>query len=163
MPASPFCESQPREELAGGVRLRPHRQEQVRAIERAHENPWGTDEQLPGDFLPGRLISGRGDRDHLDLRKRLRDFAQAQIFWAEIVTPLRDAMGLVDGQTVDLGLAQGGDHVVAHEPFGRDIEKPQRPLVEATGHPLPFVRVGRGIEARRLDAGLAQLGDLVAH
>ena len=72
-------------------------------------------------------------------------------------------MRLVDGEKIDLDLPQGGDHVVAQQPFGRDIEKPERSLVEATRDPAAFVGVGRGIEARRLDACLAQLGDLVAH
>ena len=64
---------------------------------------------------------------------------------------------------IDLSLPQGGDRVVAQEPLGRDIEKPERTLVEAARDPSPFVGVGGGIEARRLDSGLAQLGDLVAH
>ena len=72
-------------------------------------------------------------------------------------------MGFVDGEKIDLGLPQGVDRVVAHEPLGRDIEKPERSLVEAARDPPAFVGIGRRIEARRLDAGLAQLGDLVAH
>ena len=46
---------EPVDELPAGVRFRPHRQKQVRAIERAHENAWGTDEQPFGDFDPRRL------------------------------------------------------------------------------------------------------------
>ncbi len=134
---------EPVEELAGGVRFRPHGQKQVRAIERAHENPGTADEQLLGDFRPRRLVRGRGHRDHLDARKRFRDLAQAQIFGAEIVAPLRDAMRFVDGEKIDLGLPQGGDRVVAHEPFGRDIEKPERSLVEAARDPPAFVGIGR--------------------
>ena len=72
-------------------------------------------------------------------------------------------MRLVDGEKINPGLAQGGDHVVAQQPFRRDVEKSERTLVEAARHPPAFVGIGRGIEARRLDAGLAQLGDLVAH
>jgi hypothetical protein len=154
---------EPLQELAGRVRFRPHGQKQVRAIERAHENPRAPDEQLLGDFSPRRLIRGRGHRDHLDARERFRDLAQAQIFRAEIVTPLRDAMRLVDGQKIDFSLPQGADRVVAQQPFGRDVEKSERSLVEAARHSPAFVWIGGGIEARRLDPGLAQLGDLVAH
>ena len=110
-----------------------------------------------------RGVRGRRHRDHLDARQRFRDLAQAEIFRAEIVAPLRDAMRFVDGEQIDLSLPQGGDRVVAQEPLGRDIEKPERTLVEAARDPSPFVGVGGGIEARRLDSGLAQLGDLVAH
>ncbi len=72
-------------------------------------------------------------------------------------------MRLVDGEKIDLDLPQGGDHVVAQQPLGRDVEKPQRTLVEATRDPPALVGIGGGIEACRLDPGLAQLGDLVAH
>ena len=57
------------------------------------------DEQLLGDFVPCRLVRGRRHRDHLDALQRFRDLAQAQIFRAEIVAPLRDAMRFVDGET----------------------------------------------------------------
>ena len=66
MPASPRCASSLSQELAGSVRFRPHGQKQVRAIERAHENPGTADEQLLGDFRPRRLVRGRRHRDHLD-------------------------------------------------------------------------------------------------
>jgi hypothetical protein len=154
---------EPVEELAGGVRFRPHSQKQVRAVERAHENPWVADEQPLGDFRPCRLVRSRGHGDHLDATERFRDLAQAQILRAEIVTPLRDAMRLVNGEEIDPGLAERCDRVVAQQPFGRDIEKPQRTLVEAARYPPALVGIGGGIEACRLDPGLAQLRDLVAH
>jgi hypothetical protein len=72
-------------------------------------------------------------------------------------------MGFVDGEAIDVRPPQGVDRVVAQEPFGRDIEKPQRMLVESARDAPPFVGIGGRIEARRLDAGLPQLGDLVAH
>ena len=62
-----------------------------------------------------------------------------------------------------LSLLRCGDRVVAQQPFGRDVEKSQRTLLEAARDPPAFVGIGGGIEARRLDPGLAQLGDLVAH
>ena len=78
----------PVEELAGCVRFRPHRQKEVRAIERAHEDAWAADEQLLGDFRPRGPVGGRGHRDYLDALKRLRDLAQAEIFGSKVVTPL---------------------------------------------------------------------------
>ena len=41
------------DELAGGVRFRPHRQKEVRAIERAHEDLGRADKQPVGDFGSG--------------------------------------------------------------------------------------------------------------
>jgi hypothetical protein len=72
-------------------------------------------------------------------------------------------MRLVNGEKIDLSSPQGGDRVVTQQPFGRDVEKSERSLVEAACDPPALIGIGGGIEARRLDPGLAQLGDLVAH
>ena len=151
------------DELARGVRFRPHRQKEVGAIERAHEDLGPADEQLVGDFRPGRSVRRRGHGDRLDAMEGFHDLTQAQIFGAEVVAPLRDAVRLVDGEKIDRGPPQGGDDVVAQQPFGRNIEQPERAVVEALRRPAPFVGVGGGIEARRLDPKLAQLRHLVAH
>ena len=61
-------------------------------------------------------------------------------------------------------LAQHGERVVAQQPLGRDVEQAQRALAQALRRSRRrSLDVGRGIEARRLDAELAQLRDLVAH
>ena len=59
------------------------------------------------------------------------DLTQAQILRPEVVAPLRDAMRLVDGEKIDRDFAHGGDDVVAQQPFRRNIEKPERAVVEA--------------------------------
>ena len=72
-------------------------------------------------------------------------------------------MGLVDGDATDRGFAQIGDHVVAQQSLGRNVEQAQRPLADSPRDPAALLDVGGGIEAPRLDAELPQLGDLVAH
>ena len=163
MPVSPRWASSLVDELAGGVRFRPHRQKEVRAIERAHENLGRADKQPVGDFGSGRGVRRGGHADRLDAMEGFCNLTQAQILRPEVVAPLRDAMRLVDGEKIDRDFAHCGDDVVAQQPFRRNIEKPERAVVQAARHPSPLVVVGGGIEARRLDPKFAQLGDLVAH
>ena len=158
MPDSPLCASSRARSWRVASAFRPHRQKQVRAVERTHEDPWSAARTAARRSRPARRVRGRGHRNRLDAIERVRDLAQAQIFGAEIAAPLRDAMGFVNGETVDLRPAQGGDRVVAQKPLGSDIEQPQRTLVEAARDPAAFIGVGGGIEARRLDACLAQSG-----
>ncbi len=70
-----------------------------------------------------------------------RDLGEIGVFGAEIMAPLRDAMGLVDGQNIGAGRAQERLRIGAHQPFGRDIE-------EAIA-PLPQALLDRGVVARR--------------
>ncbi len=129
------------DELAGGVRFRPHGQEEVRAIERAHKNLGRADKQPGRDFRPGRSVRRRGHSDRLDAMKGFRNLTQAQIFGAEVVAPLGDAVRLVDGEKINRDLAQGGDDVVAQQPLRRDVEKPERAVVEAARRPAALVGV----------------------
>src|SRR5260370_1039241 len=82
-------------------------------------------------------------------RDRTGDFAQAQIFGPEIMAPLRDAMGLIDREKVDLGASEQRDHVVAHEALGGDIEQAQRPIAHRRRDAPAFVGVGSRIQRRR--------------
>ena len=59
-------------------------------------------ERQPLDDLGARLrIGGGGERNARHLRETLVQHRQLQIFRAEIVAPLRHAMGLVDGEQRD--------------------------------------------------------------
>ncbi len=154
---------EPLDELAGRVGLRPHRQEEVRPVERADEHVWAPHEQLAGDLAPRRRVGRRRHRDRLDGAQRLDHLAQAQIFGAEVVPPLRHAMGFVDGEAADRKALEVGDHVVAQQPFRGDVEQAQRSLPEAARDPAALLGLGRGIEGRGLDAELAKLRHLAAH
>ena len=90
---------EPVDELARRIRFRPHREKEIGPVERAHEDLRPADETAADDLGAGRSVRGRGHGDRLDAAERLGDLAQAQIFRPEVVAPLRDAMGLVDGET----------------------------------------------------------------
>ena len=151
------------DQLAGRVGFRAHGEKEIGPVEGAYEDLRLAHEKPGDDLGAGRRVRGRRDGDRLDAVQRLGDLAQPQIFGTEIVSPLRDAMRLVDGEKVDRSAAQFVEHVVAQEPFGRDVEEPQRPIAQALGDPAALSGVGRGIEARRLDAELPELRHLVAH
>ena len=54
---------------------------------------------------------------------RSRHLREAEIFGPEIMAPLRDAMGLVDGEDIGSRLAKKFWRIGAHQPFRRDIDE----------------------------------------
>ena len=97
------------------------------------------------------------------IAERARDLLQAQIFGAEIMAPLRDAMGLVDRDEIDAILAEPLQRLVARQALGRDIEQAQRAILQRGVNALAFGRVGGGIQRGGGNAEFAQLRDLIAH
>ena len=85
-------------DLAAGVRLRLHRQPQIRAIEGADEAARCRAEQLLQDVAARRRVGGGGECEGLQLSQSIPDPPQRQIFGPKIVPPLRDAVRLVDRQ-----------------------------------------------------------------
>ncbi len=88
---------------------------------------------------------------------------ELQIFGPEIVAPLADAMGLVDGEQRYFAAFDLGQETVGHQPLGGDIDDRQ---LAGPHLPLDLHLVGigyRGIETGRLDAQLGQRLHLVAH
>ena len=67
-------------------------------------------------------------------------------------------MRLVDGEKIDRDFAHCGDDIVAHEPFRRDIEKPERAVVQAARHPSPLVVV-EVIDVGGLDVVVSNAGN----
>jgi hypothetical protein len=90
-------------------------------------------------------------------------FFQPDIFRAEVVPPLRNAMRLVDGEEIDFAFVEQRERVVAKQPLGRDIEQPQLAAVEPVEDRAPFPRVGDGIEGGGFYPITAHLRDLIAH
>ena len=119
---------EPLGEHARGGALGPHRQKQVRPVERAHEDARAAKEQALDDVGARRRVGGRRHRDRLRAAERLRRLAQTHVFGAEVVAPLRDAVGFVDGEEIDRSLFQHRQRVLARQPFGRDVEQAQRAI-----------------------------------
>ena len=112
---------------------------------------------------------GRGGRREGDQRRRadlVDDRADAPVLGAEVMAPLRNAVGLVDGIEGDLDPAQEGHVVLLREGFGGEIEQFGLPVE----HILPHLLHGRLVEGRIEevgDPGVVRKGahriDLVLH
>ncbi len=161
--AFPTMGIEPFNELAGCIRFRSHREKKIRAVERTHEHLRLADEQFCGDFLTRRCVGGGRHGDRLEAAEGLDGAPQLQVFGPEVVTPLRHAMGFIDGDAIDRRIAQVSAHVVAQQSLGRNVEQAQRPLADAPRDPAALLDFRRGIDAAGLDSQFPQLGDLVPH
>ena len=150
-------------ELGRGVLFLDDLVADVRAVE-TRDEAWRIGKPEPGDDLLARhLVGGRRQCDARHVRKAFGDHGQADIFRAEIVPPLRYAMRLVDRKQRDIGLSKQGQAARRQKPLRRDVEQ-----VEVAGEQPPldfrgFVERQRRVQHRRIDAGLQQSRDLVAH
>ena len=85
----------PLQQLPQHIALGPHRQMRLgRSNERTNTRAGAR--RAARRCPRGSGVGGRRDRDGPAARRAPGGFAQAQIFRAEVVAPLRDAMGLVD-------------------------------------------------------------------
>ncbi len=88
---------------------------------------------------------------------------QPEIFRAEIVAPLRDAVRLVDREERDRDLVEPGKETVAQEPLGREVEQIE---LARRGLPAdPALLLGRQarVQERRAQPELAQGHHLILH
>jgi hypothetical protein len=135
----------------------------VGPVETAQENPRGlATEQAGDDFVAGFLVGGGGEGG----KRHAQSPAQgpdAQIVGAEIMPPLRDAMGLVHRDQRGADAAQKGDGAGRGQPLGRHVEQAQAAGIERGENPVCFLfGIARG-ECPGLDPGGAQGAHLIAH
>ena len=135
----------------------------VRPVEAGGEDARLAEAQALDDIAARRPVGGRGQGDARHSREALVQHRELEIFRAEIVAPLRDAMRLVDGEERRTRLRQKIEAARRHQPLGRDVDE-----IEIAGAHRPLdVRRFAGIEARieigRAHADLAQRIDLVLH
>ena len=101
---------------------------------------------------PRGAVGGRGEGDDGHAAERLAGAGEQAVFGAEVVAPLRDAVGLVDGEAADAGAPEARGEGLVADALGRDVEEAERAVVEqAPGLVAPKI-VGRRIERRRGDA-----------
>ncbi len=135
----------------------------VGAIETRDETRRAGKSEPGDDFLARHFVGGCRERNARHVGKALRNHGQADIFRAEIMPPLRHAMRLVDRKQRDLGLSEQGEAARRQQSFGRDVEQVeiagQQPALDFRG----LVKRQRRVQHRRVDAGLQQPRDLVAH
>ena len=79
--------------------------------------------QLPDDVLLDRAGGRGGQGQGWGTAEQLADFPDPRVVGPEVVAPLADAMGLVDGQQRDLPLGDHGPEVGILKPLGGDVEQ----------------------------------------
>ena len=150
-------------ELAAAALLHGHAIADVRAVEAGDEDAALAEVQPLDDVAAGRRVGGGGEGDARHLRVTGMQDRELQIFRPEVVAPLRDAVGLVDGEERHLAAVEQVEEGVGQQPLGRDIDQ----IDLAGAHlPLDLHRIAEGnagIQRRRSHVELAQRLDLIAH
>ena len=118
--------------------------------------------ELLHDIGPGELVGRGGQRDDRDLRETLLEDRQLRVLGAEVMPPMRDTVGLING---DQGDVEAGQEPVGLrlDALGRDIKQldlshraePLDPLLLAFGE--------RAVERRRRNSVGDQSLHLVFH
>jgi hypothetical protein len=151
------------EELALGLLLRLHGEAQVGPVEAVDEQARLFLEEPVHDVAAGGHVGGGGERDGLHVAEAAAHLAQHGVFGAEIMPPLRHAMGLVDGEQVHARARQPLGSGRIGQPLGGGVEDAHLPVSHRVHHAAVLRRVVGGVEASRLDAEMAQGRHLVAH
>jgi hypothetical protein len=107
--------------------------EDVRPVEARQEALGALQVQALDDFLAGAHVGGGGQGDARHMGEQLGQLAQLQVFGAEIVAPLRYAVGFVDGEQRDVEVAQEIQHARLHQALGRQVEHLHFAAAQAPG------------------------------
>ena len=100
-------------DLATCIRFLAHRKMQVWPVKGVQKQPRRPDKQFIDDVLARGSVGRRGERQRAHRPQLRAHAAEGEIVGPEIVTPLRYAMGLIDGKQPDAGLAQERRRVCA--------------------------------------------------
>jgi hypothetical protein len=146
----------------GGPRGRGEQRE-VRPIEPGHDGA-GLRNPERGADVAHDLGRGRGSQaEHAlgtDFPAELR---QLQVVGTEVVSPLGDAMSLVDREERDGRPLEEGQEALVVEPLRRDVQQLQRAAVQLPGDLLDLRRRQRRVQPRRRDPPPSQGIDLILH
>ena len=129
----------------------------VRPVEARDEGAALAEMKALDDLLPGAQIGGGGERHPRHGGEPLGERRQRQIFGAEIVAPLADAVGLVDGEQRH---PHAADHPVEEHRHASAVPAPRRggrarrPRWRRRCASMSS-SLARRIPGRRLDAALA--------
>ena len=115
------------------------------------------------DFLAGQAIGGGGEGDARDLRPALMQQVELDVIGPEVVPPLGDAVGLVDGEEGDAALVQQGQKALAQQALRGHVQQVELAGHQALFHRPRLPRVQGGVEKGRPQAELVQGVHLVLH
>ena len=155
---------QPRQPLRLGTDVEDVEAEAVPRQGSAHRHQVGA--ELGGDVGHHPVVGGGGAAQDGDAgRQEVEHPHQPAVVGTEIVAPVGDAVGLVDDEQPahpsHLGQDLGPELGIG-QPFGRDEEDVDRPVVDAVLYPFPLVPVG-AVDGDRPDTHPLGGRDLVPH
>jgi hypothetical protein len=79
--------------------------------------------QALDDFVAGRLVGGGGERNARHVGPAFVQQVELAVFRAEVVAPLRDAVGLVNGEQGDGAAVEQAQEALHQQALGRDVEQ----------------------------------------
>ena len=134
----------------------------VGAVEAGDEAVLRADLQMLDDLRPGRRIRRGGERNARHVGEDVREAVECAVFGPEIMAPLRNAVGLVDGDERE---ARGLQPVEARlqQRFRGHVEEVQLAPLDIAPEQILFRAPEPGIERRRLHAGRSERRHLVFH
>ena len=101
-----------------------------------------------------------------DAGQNLAQSSELSVLWSEVVSPLADTVGFVNGDKADVARREEGQEVIsalADEAFGGNIEKAVATLAQSRDHGRLLVGGQRAVEERRWYAVADQCVDLILH
>ena len=119
--------------------------------------------ELSNNVVADRGGGAAGESNGLRLTEQIPGAPKCPIAWAEVMPPFTDAMRLIDGEEdwTPGGLSQL--HCGPFEPFGRQIQEPERAFLQGVQHRrLPF-RAECAVQRGCGKTAAACRGDLILH
>ena len=149
--------------LALRVVLYPHAIADVGPVEAGHEQPRLIETELTDDVGSRDLVRRCGQGNARNRRKPVGQLGKLAVIRAEVVTPLADAMGLVDGEECNFHPIELVEEALAEQSLRRHIEQVELASLDGAPRPARFVTTEIRCKCDGADAGLLQLRDLIFH
>ena len=167
-------------ELVQRLALVDHGVADVGAVEAGDVDRRVRQPEAPPHVVAGLGIGGGRARDEGHAGEQRAQAAELYVLRAEVVTPLRDAVCLVDGEQGDAGgggargpgprgiadrrkLLQAAEEGLGHQRLGGDVQELELPCVQGAQHAPGLVALERRVVGGGADAGRPQRVDLVLH
>ncbi|MCY1390931.1 hypothetical protein D9M71_57560 [compost metagenome] len=156
-----FCEE--RQQLLARLLLGHDTIEDIRPVEARQEALCILQVQAVDNLFASALVGGGGQGNSRHIWKQFCELSQLQVFGAEIMAPLRDAMRLVDGEQGDIQAAQEVEHARLHQTLRRQVQHLDLAVANLHSQVTLLLGAQRGVQGSGSHAQLFEGSDLVVH
>ena len=136
---------------------------QVGAVEAGDADIGVVEAEALADVVAHEGVGGGGQSDDGRVAQAGSGGAEVAVAGAEVVAPLRDAVGLVDGEEGDVDAAQGGDKTTVGEALGGNVEEAEVAIGDAAQDVGLLLAGDSRIDGRGGDPVARERIDLVLH